>query len=240
MIAALYVQPKGVYFGLDSVDPWDESRDARQYTGPHPVVAHPPCKRWGRYWGGGPSVKVPRLKGDDAGCFAHALWSVRSFGGVLEHPEASWAWAWAWFGLEKPPKSGLWVPADSFGGYTCCVEQGHYGHRARKATWLYAVGTELPEFTWGPSEGERLDGGFHSTAERHLARAAGIAPRKRLSADENLRTPGAFRDILLDMARSAPERRDPGVTLNVFKVGEHEPIADAIARVQAETEPGEA
>jgi len=63
MIAALYVETGGPYFGVEGVDPWDATRDAREYAGPHPVVAHPPCKRWGRYWGGGPSAKVKRLKG---------------------------------------------------------------------------------------------------------------------------------------------------------------------------------
>lgn len=89
MIAALFVATGGVYFGLPDVDPWDEARDARGYAGPHPVVAHPPCERWGRYWHGGPSVKVRRVKGDDGGCFASALAAVRRWGGVLEHPEAS-------------------------------------------------------------------------------------------------------------------------------------------------------
>ena len=32
-----------------------------------------------------------------------------------------------------PPRFGGWVNADWLGGWTCCVEQGHYGHRARKA-----------------------------------------------------------------------------------------------------------
>ena len=48
MIAALYVARAGTYFNLLDVDPWDEIRDARLYDGPHPVVAHPPCQRWGR------------------------------------------------------------------------------------------------------------------------------------------------------------------------------------------------
>src|SRR5437868_6017010 len=48
VIAALYVQTGGVYYGLDDVDPWDEVRDARLYPGPWPVVAHPPCARWSR------------------------------------------------------------------------------------------------------------------------------------------------------------------------------------------------
>ena len=102
MIAALYVAEGGVYSGLSDVEIWPESRDARLYAGPWPVVAHPPCQRWGRYWSGGPSAKVRRVKGDDGGCFAAALASVREWGGVLEHPEASSAWAA--FGLAAPPQ----------------------------------------------------------------------------------------------------------------------------------------
>jgi hypothetical protein len=202
MIAALYVESGGCYFGLDGVDPWDVVRDARFYTGPHAVIAHPPCQRWGRYWSGGPSATFRRAKGDDAGCFANAIMSVRRFGGVLEHPEASYAYEA--FGLRKPPRSGGWVRADEFGGWTCCVEQGHYGHRARKATWLYVNGLEfkdLPQLIWGPAEGkERMDEGYHSTEERTRERAAGIKPRPRLSAEERVATPIPFRDLLIDIA----------------------------------------
>ncbi len=186
-IAALFVETRGVYSGLNDVEVWDEERDARLYAGPHPVVAHPPCQRWGRYWFGGPSAKVRRVKGDDGGCFAAALAAVREFGGVLEHPEGSAAWDA--FGLMKPPHSGGWVVADWLGGWTCCVEQGHYGHRARKKTWLYANGVSLPSLRWGPSEGVRLDEGFHSSAERRAARAAGVAPCARLTTAQNLATP---------------------------------------------------
>lgn len=205
MIAALYVETNGVYFGLPDVDPWDEKRDARLYAGPWPVVAHPPCQRWGRYWSGGPSAKVRRKLGDDDGCFAAALASVRKYGGVLEHPEASHAWRT--FCLIRPPRHGGWVAAGD-GGWTCCVEQGHYGHRARKATWLYAFGLlTLPSLPWGKSSGDRLDEGFHSSSERRSARAAGIPPRKRLSTLENLATPLAFRDLLLALARSVTVRQ---------------------------------
>ena len=200
MIAALYVETGGAYFDLDSVDPWDEQRDARGYAGPHAVVAHPPCKRWGRYWGGGPSAKVKRVLGDDGGCFAAALASVQRWGGVVEHPEASHAWFR--HGLNRPPRSGGWVWSGFGGGWTCCVEQGHYGHRARKATWLYVSGTdELPALRWGPASGcSRVDPGYHSAEER---RESGGAPAEnRLKPWERIATPAEFRELLLSIARS--------------------------------------
>lgn len=200
-IAALYVATGGCYFGLAGVDPWDAARDARLYAGPHPVVAHPPCERWGRYWGGAPST-WPRLTlGDDGGCFAAALAAVRRWGGVLEHPEGSHAWRR--FHLNAPPRGGAWIVADFHGGWTCCVEQGNYGHQARKATWLYAHGVELPSLTWGKAPGDfvRLDEGFHSKAER--ARAIKTGACQRLSKKQRAATPLPFRDLLLSIARTA-------------------------------------
>lgn len=208
-IAALYVATGGVYFGLDGVDPWDEARDARLYDGPHPVVAHPPCARWGRYWYGGPywiALGRPRKTlGDDGGCFAAALASVRRWGGVLEHPEGSHAWRH--FGLNLPPRKGGWIVADWDGGWTCCVEQGHYGHRARKATWLYVRGCEPPLLAWGKSAAKvRLDEGFHSKEER--ARAVKTGACQRLNAKERAATPIPFRDLLLSIARACHRPED--------------------------------
>jgi hypothetical protein len=195
MVAALFVETNGIYFGLPHVDPWDKARDARSYSGRLPVVAHPPCQRWGRYWSGGPSAKVRRQKGDDSGCFESALAAVRHWGGVLEHPEASHAWAA--FGLTAPPRSGGWVAADFGGGWTCCVEQGHYGHRARKATWLYACGVDLPSLKWGSSgKRARLDGGWHHGDQDRY-------DGPRLTTAECLGTPVEFRDLLISIAESA-------------------------------------
>lgn len=201
MIAALFVAKGGCYFGVEGIDPWGAARDARAYAGPFPVVAHPPCERWGRYWGGAPST-WPRLKlGDDNGCFAAALAAVRRWGGVLEHPEGSHAWRH--FRLNAPPRDGAWVAADFEGGWTCCVEQGAYGHRARKATWLYAHGVELPSLAWGKAPGDfvRLDEGFHSKEER--ARAIKTGACQRLSKNQRAATPLPFRDLLISIAGTA-------------------------------------
>jgi hypothetical protein len=230
-VAALYVETGGVYFGLADVDPWDKKRDARLYAGPWPVVAHPPCERWGRYWSGGPTAKVRKTRGDDGGCFASALTAVRIWGGVLEHPEASSAWAA--FDLTPPVFAGCWWSADFQGGYTCCVEQGHYGHRARKKTWLYACRVDLPSLRWGPSVASgHIDDGMHSAEERRMfmrppanmppewrerrhrwlerrARLTGkelLCP-ERLGRRERCATPIPFRDLLLSIARSAVAER---------------------------------
>jgi hypothetical protein len=201
VIAALFVETAGVYFGLPNVDPWDERRDARQYAGPWPVVAHPPCQRWGRFWHGSTAKPHQYQLGDDGGCFASALASVRKFGGVLEHPADSHAWFA--FGLTRPPRAGGWVVADDYDGYTCCVEQGHYGHMSRKSTWLYAVGAQLPELKWGTS-GQRI----HPVAlERYgYAKARRIGMMAMVGGKDKTRirnaTPQAFRDVLLGIAAS--------------------------------------
>lgn len=203
MIAALFVETNGPYFGIPGVDPWDADRDARKYAGPHPVIAHPPCERWGRYWSGGPSAKVRRKLGDDNGCFESALASVRRWGGVLEHPEATHAWRH--HGLTRPNPKGGWTPCRN-NGWVCQVEQGHYGHPARKKTWLLYVGDRTPaDLIWGPSRGIRLDEGFHSAEERRAARARGQKPIKRLSKKQNVWTPVPFRDALIQLIRAPRE-----------------------------------
>lgn len=203
MIAALFVEKGGCYDGLPHVDAWTIERDARLYAGPWPVVAHPPCARWGRYFFGGPTAvrKGYRLKlGDDQGCFAAALAAVRRFGGVLEHPEGSHAWRA--FDLITPPRGGAWVSADFEGGWTCCVEQGHYGHRARKATWLYAAGVDLPSLLWGKSDkAAKIDLSCRTKEERARIIKTGIC--QQMSKLNRARTPLPFRDLLLSIAAEA-------------------------------------
>lgn len=196
MIAALFVETNGCYFGLPGVDPWDIQRDARLYEGPHPVVAHPPCERWGRFAKGSMTKQVHQV-GDDGGCFAWALHSLKMWGGILEHPAHSKAWAA--FGIPTPPKAG-WLEVGSNGRmWTCEVEQGHYGHGARKKTWLLAVGPKPQELIWGPAE-QRLPA--KRLAERGYESARRCGAIGNMSSQQRQRTPPAFRDLLLSIARN--------------------------------------
>jgi len=201
MISALFVSTNGPYSNLEIIDAWDIKRDARKYNGPNKVIAHPPCERWGRYWGGGPMLHhTPKQKllGDDGGCFSHALWSVRSFGGIVEHPEASHAWNW--FGIKRPSRNGGWEKADNYGGLTCCVSQGNYGHKSQKLTWLYANGIQVSELKWGLTPNKKsIDTGYHSKSEAKKFRK--IKKIQRLTVNERIETPIEFRNLLIEMVK---------------------------------------
>jgi hypothetical protein len=195
VIAALYVEKGGTYFGLPDVDPWDEERDARLYAGPWPVVAHPPCARWSRLAGLVQAVYGYRI-GDDGGTFAHALQSVRRFGGVLEHPAHSLAWAH--FGLAEPIGDSWHLTLD--GGWVAHVEQGRYGCPTRKPTWLYAYGVDPPAMRFGRRSPSPEDAGWWVRSDRPSEhRTAAMRMRGKKAS----RTPEPFRDALLALARSA-------------------------------------
>jgi len=202
MIAALFVETGGIYWNLVGVDPWDEARDARKYAGPHPVVAHPPCQRWGRFWHGSTRRPHQFRLGDDGGCFEAAFEAVRLWGGVLEHPADSHAWRH--FGLRAPERFKGWQDAGRDEGMrTCYVEQGHYGHFSRKPTWLLAKGIQFLELNWSRGE-QRL----HPIAlERYgyeKARRIGMTAMIGGKDKTKIRnaTPPEFRDLLIAMAES--------------------------------------
>ncbi len=204
-VAALFVCPTGVYANRPGVDAWPEDRDARAYHGPSPVVAHPPCQRWGKFWHGSTRKPHQFCLGEDGGCFASALTSVRNYGGVLEHPAGSRAWSF--FGLTSPTMGGGWIKADAFGGWTCCVEQGHYGHFSNKRTWLYAVRCELPALNWTAGE-QRLPAEMIERYGYKKARRIGVVAMIGGKDKTKIRnaTPPAFAAVLVAMAQSAITR----------------------------------
>lgn len=125
-VAVLFARADSNYKALPGTDVWDIERDARRYRGQAPVVAHPPCRAWGRLR----ALAKPRPDEKELAIFAVA--EVRRCGGVLEHPAHSTLWSAA--GLPMPGQ------VDEFGGWTLPIVQSWWGHRAEKATWLYIVG----------------------------------------------------------------------------------------------------
>lgn len=192
MIAALYVDSNGSYSGLPNIDMWDETRDARRYPGNFPVVAHPPCSRWCRL-AGLVEARWGHQRGDDGGCFEAALKAVRSFGGVLEHP--AYSDAWPAFGLPIPSRFGGWQ-GGFCGGWSAHVEQGRYGHPAKKATWLYAYGVDLPQLKWG-YRSDQQSKALVSWCGNHV-KSGECRPRVGKAAASA--TPPEFRDLLISIA----------------------------------------
>lgn len=194
LVAALFVEPHGVYADVPLVDLWPQARDAREYAGPFPVVAHPPCARWSRL-AGFTEARWGYKRGEDDGCFAAALEAVRTWGGVLEHP--AYSAAWDRFNLPEPTWRGGWTLGLD-GGASCYVEQGRYGLPVKKATWLYAYGVELPELRWGYTP----DAG----SVRTINKLDGLAEFRDHFKGRDVRTdttPPDFRDALLAIARTA-------------------------------------
>lgn len=125
-VAVLFARADSHYKSLPDVEVYDMERDARTYDGPFPVVAHPPCRAWGRL------RKFAKPRPDERNLARLAVALVREFGGVLEHPDSSTLWA-----AQRLPEPGQ---MDNFGGWTLGISQHWWGHRAEKLTKLYIVG----------------------------------------------------------------------------------------------------
>lgn len=124
-ISALFVRKDSVYKTL-GVDCWDIERDARLWPGGNPIIAHPPCRAWGKLSG----FARPR-EGEKEYAIKCIEW-IREYGGVLEHPAASRLWPF--MNLPKPGK------VDEYGGFSICIDQFWFGHKAQKKTLLYVCG----------------------------------------------------------------------------------------------------
>lgn len=141
-VAILFIAKDSIYKTLPGVDCYDADQDALTFPADCPVVAHPPC----RLWGGLRQFSTAPIEEKNLAIWA--IQQVRDCGGVLEHPARSSLW----HRQRLPLPDGF---PDKYGGYTLQVDQFHWGHRARKRTWLYIVGCKRVELPLLPHrEGE--------------------------------------------------------------------------------------
>lgn len=135
-VAVLFARADSIYKTMPGCDVYDIERDARTWPGGAPVVAHPPCRAWGRL------RHFAKPRPDEKELAIWAVDQVRRYGGVLEHPAESTLWAH--MGLPTPGRA-----PDQHGGWTAEIRQCDWAHKAEKRTWLYIVGVhpdELPAF----------------------------------------------------------------------------------------------
>jgi len=190
MVAVLFARADSCYKKLPGVDVWDAERDARRWPGGCPVVAHPPCRAWGRL------RHFAKPRPDEKALALFAVDQVRRFGGVLEHPEGSTLWAAA--GLPAPGRR------DEFGGWTLPIAQHWFGHRAEKLTLLYIVGCAPAQV---PDMPVVLGGSSHVIAQsRTLADGTRLVKgmpgwRPEVSKAEREHTPPELAAWLVELAR---------------------------------------
>lgn len=183
MVAVLFARSDSIYKTIPGLEVFDLARDARTYKGELPVVAHPPCRAWGRLR----AFAKPRPDEKMLACFA--IDTVRRVGGVLEHPASSSLWKTCGLPL---PGAGF----DDFGGWSIEVPQKWWGHLAEKNTWLYVCGVsprsipDLP-FTLGAAS--------HVVASSSMKKG-GREIRRDLPRHLREATPPAFATWLVDLA----------------------------------------
>lgn len=182
MPAILFARSDSVYKTFPGLDVFDLARDARSFSGGRSVVAHPPCRAWGRLR----HFAKPRHDEKDLALFA--VDCVRRNGGVLEHPESSSLWMAA--GLPLPG-----AHHDEFGGWTFPISQKWFGHRAEKRTWLYIVGVHpvaIPSYPLTLGEATHVIG-LYSGRDR-------LRSRPEIGKAEREHTPVEFARWLIELA----------------------------------------
>lgn len=183
-VAVLFVRKDSDYKSLPGTDCYDQDRDASKYYGVDPVVAHPPCRGWGKLRG------LSKATNEEKHLGVWAVWAVRIWGGVLEHPQASKLWEYC-----RLPKPG--EPRDLWGGFSIDINQHWFGHRAEKRTWLYIVGCEPKDV---PAYPIRIDRPERVITNRHGVRKGHPSFKTECTKREREATPIAFAKWLIELS----------------------------------------
>lgn len=179
-VAVLFARKDSIYKQFEECDVYDIERNALTYPGGLPIIAHPPCRSFGR---------LKAFSNGDNKEKQLAIWAVRQvrkYGGVLEHPETSSLW--------KQLGLPLMQQRDKWGGFTLSIDQSWFGHRARKRTWLYIVGV-------GPSEIPAYSMNFQMV-EFWVGSGCRKLKKPVISKKERETTPPNFAKWLIELAQS--------------------------------------
>lgn len=181
MVSVLFARQDSVYKTL-GVDVWDIERDARKWPGGNPIVAHPPCRAWGQL------SHMAKPRPDEKELAIYAIGQIRKYGGVLEHPRASKLW--------PTMKLPIGEQVDEYGGFSICVNQSWWGHKAQKKTMLYICGIPRRDLPKIPIRFDRID----FTVTSSIRKSSGRRLKGRLGNKENEATPIEFAKWLIEVA----------------------------------------
>lgn len=194
-IAALFVRENSIYKTLTDVDCWDKKRNAQDWPGGMPCIAHPPCAQWASL------AHFARDIPEQKALAPLAVEFVRHHSGILEHPLRS-----KLFHFMNLPLPGQ--PPDKYSGWTLCIDQFWWGHQARKRTLLYIVGCAPREIPTMPI----VLGHAPAIVSTHpprwdektqkITRVPKYVPnRPTMKPSDNEKTPTAFAHWLVELAR---------------------------------------
>ena len=182
----LFCRQNSTYQKFDNVDIWTEKRNALNFVGLAPIVAHPPCRLWGKLKH---FSKAPQEE-KALGIFAVNL--ARLNGGVVEHPSGSQLFKFMDCGTFKAP--------DEHGGFVISLDQSWYGHPCKKSTLLYICGIDRMSFTH-PCPSYQLH--THAVCGRHKTTIVKASSRRI-----RLFTPYLMAEYLISLARLAQHNPD--------------------------------
>lgn len=179
-VSVLFVRKDSIYKSM-GIDCWDIDRDARLWPGGNPIIAHPPCRAWGQL------SHMAKPRPDEKELAIWSIHQIRKHGGVLEHPRASKLW--------KEMNLPLGNEIDEFGGFTLCIDQSWWGHRAQKRTLLYICGAKRSELPRMPLKFELVT---HVITQGLRKGQPGWRPR--VTQYERESTPAALAEWLIEVA----------------------------------------
>ena len=183
-VTALFVMKRSIYKSLN-VSCYDIDRDARTFDMSTPVVAHPPCRSWGRL------RKFAKPLDGESELAVMAVNIVRRCGGVLEHPDGSILFEQ--LNMKKSSSS------DVYGGFFLSVYQFWWGHKARKKTILYICGCSMSDL---PAFPLRFD------AIQYVVSGSKKGGKKEISKADRERTPIGFARWLIEVAMMCKPNQD--------------------------------
>lgn len=181
MIPVLFARKDSIYKQL-GCDVWDIDRDAHKWPGGRPGIYHPPCRAWGQL------AHMAKPRPDEKALAIWSIWQIRKNGGVLEHPRASRLWPY----LNLPVGN----ETDQYGGYTLCVDQSWWGHKATKNTLLYIVGCNRVDLPQIPLCFNAIE----FTISSKIKKKSGRRTKSELPKSEREKTPVDFAKWLICVA----------------------------------------
>lgn len=169
-IPVLFTRSDSIYKKL-GCDCYDKLRDARNYCGKFAVIAHPPCRSWGRL------SHMAKPDPDEHELALFAIDIIQKNGGILEHPRSSKLF---------PDHLPLPGQIDSFDGFTIYIDQFWYGHKARKRTLLYIVGCKISDLPSIPLRFDAIEYIIGSGKNKHAPKRPEISKADRERTPEKL------------------------------------------------------